>query len=166
MQRNTGKNRKGKTRDHFKKISNSKGSLHANMGTIKYRNGKGLTEAERLRRGGKNTLNNCIKQVLMTWKNHDAVITHLEPDVLECEVKWTLGSLTTNKARGGGGIPADLFQILKVVAVKVLYSVHQWIWKTQQWPQVWKSCFYFNPKGNDKECSNYRTFSQVSKVLL
>ena len=103
--------------------------------------------------------------------NHDGVITDLEPDILECEVKWALESITTNKASGGDGIPVELFQILKDDAVKVLHSICQQIWKTQQWPQVWKrSVFIPIPKkGNAKECSNYRTIaliSHASKVML
>ena len=103
--------------------------------------------------------------------NHDGVITHLEPDILECEVKWALESITTNKASGGDGIPVELFQILKDDAVKVLHSVSQQIWKTQQWPQDWKrSVFIPVPKnGNAKECSNYYTIaliSHASKVML
>ena len=103
--------------------------------------------------------------------NHDGVITHLEPDFLECECRWALGSITTNKASGGDGIPVELFQILKGDAVKVLHSVCQQIWKTQQWPQDWKrSVFIPVPKkGNAKECSNYRTIaliSHASKVML
>ena len=96
--------------------------------------------------------------------NHNGVITHLEPDILECEVKWALGSITTNKASGGDGIPAELFQILKADAVKVLHSLCQQIWKTQQWPQDWKrSVFILIPKkGNTKECSNYHTLSLIS----
>ena len=99
------------------------------------------------------------------------MITHLEPDILECEVKWALGSITTNKASGGDGIPAELFQILKDDAVKVLHSIFQQIWKTQQWPQDWKrSVFILIPKkGNAKECSNYHTIaliSHASKVML
>ena len=96
--------------------------------------------------------------------NHDDVITHLEPDILECKVKWVLGSITTNKARGGDGIPVELFQILKDDALKVLHSICQEIWKTQQWPQDWKrSVFIPSPKkGNAKECSNYRTTSLIS----
>ena len=96
---------------------------------------------------------------LWCWDNHDGVITHLEPDILECEVKWALGSITTNKANGGDGIPIELFQILKDDAVKVLHSLCQHIWKTQQWPQDWKrSVFIPIPKkGNAKECSNYHT---------
>ena len=103
--------------------------------------------------------------------NHDGMITHLEPDILECEVKWALESITTNKARGGDGIPVELFQILKDDAVKVLHSICQQIWKAQQWPQHWKrSVFIPIPKkGNAKECSNYRTIvliSHASKVML
>ena len=103
--------------------------------------------------------------------NHDAVITHLEPDILECEVKWALGSITMNKASGGDGIPAELFQILKDDAVKMLHSICQQIWKTQQWPQNWKrSVFIPIPKkGNAKECSNCCTIAVIShssKVML
>ena len=103
--------------------------------------------------------------------NHDDVITHLEPDILECEVKWALESITTNKPSGGDGIPVVLFQILKDDAVKVLYSICQQIWKTQEWPQDWKmSVFISIPmKGNAKECSNYCTvalISHASKVML
>ena len=94
-----------------------------------------LTEAEDLRRGGKNTQKNCTKKDLQDPDNHDGVITHLEPDILECEVKWASGSITTNKASGGNGIPVELFQILKDDAVKVLHSLCEQIWKTQQWPQ-------------------------------
>ena len=103
--------------------------------------------------------------------NHSAVITHIEPDILECEVKWALGSITTNKGSGSDGIPVELFQILKDGAVKELHSICQQIWKTQQWPQDWKrSVFIPLPKkGNAKECSNYRTIaliSHASKVML
>ena len=102
---------------------------------------------------------------------HDGVITHLEPDILECEVKWALESITTNKVSGGDRIPVELFQILKDDAVKVLHSICQQIWKTQQWPQDWKrSVFISNPKkGNAKECSNYQTVTLIShtgKVML
>ena len=103
--------------------------------------------------------------------NHNSVITHLEPEILECKVKWALGSITTNKASGGDGIPAELFQILKDDAVKVLHSLCQQIWKTQQRPQDWKRSV-FTPipkKHNAKECSNYRTtalFPHASKVIL
>ena len=103
--------------------------------------------------------------------NHDDVITHIQPDILECEVQWALGSITINKASGGDGIPAELFEILKDNAVKMLHLICQQIWKTQQWPQDWKrSVFIPVPKkGNAKECSNYCTnaiISQASKVML
>ena len=103
--------------------------------------------------------------------NHDGVITHLEPDIPECEVKWALGSITTNKASGGDGIPVERFQILKDDAVKVLHSICQQLWKTQQWPQDWKRSVYISTskKGNAKECSNYYTIaliSHASKVML
>ena len=103
--------------------------------------------------------------------NHDGVITHLEPDILECENKWAWGSITTNKASGGGGIPVELFRILKDDIVKVLYSICQQIWKTQQWPQDWKQSVFIPipKKGNAKECSNYCTtahISHASKVML
>ena len=98
--------------------------------------------------------------------NHDGVITGLVPDILECKVKWALGSITTNKGSGGDGIPVELFQILKDDAVKVLHSICQQIWKTQHWPQDWKrSVFIPIPKkGNDKECSNYRTIAFISQL--
>ena len=99
------------------------------------------------------------------------MITHLEPDIVECEVKWALASITTNKASGGDGIPVELFQILKHDAVKVLHSIYQQIWKTQQWPQDWKTSVFISipKKGNAKQCSNYRTIaliSHASKVML
>ena len=111
------------------------------------------------------------KKHLHDQDNHNGVITHLEPDILECEAKWALGSITMKKASGGEGIPADLFQILKQDAVLVLHSIYQQIWKPQQWPQDWKrSVFILIPKnGNAKECSNYRTIvliSHASKVML
>ena len=139
------------------------------MGTIKDRNGMGLTEAELLRRGGKNTQKNYTKKI--DTDNHDSVIIHLAPDILECEVKWSLGSITTNKASGGDGIPVELFQILKDDTVKVLHSICQQIWKTHQWLHYWKmSVFIPIPKkGNAKECSNYCTITLIShgsRVML
>ena len=124
-----------------------------------------------LRRGGKNIQKNYTKKKLHDPDNHDGVITHLEPYILEREVKWALGSITTNKASAGDGIPIELFQILKHDAVKVLHSICQHIWKTQQWPQDWKrSVFITIPKkGNAEVCSNYRTIaliSHASKVML
>ena len=122
----------GKTRDLFKKIRDTKGTFHSKMGLLKDRNGRDLTEAEDLRRGGKNTQKNCTKKDLHDPDTHDGVITHLEPDILDYVVKWALGSITMNKASGGDGIPVELFQILKDDAVKVLHSIRQHIWKTQQ----------------------------------
>ena len=111
------------------------------------------------------------KKDLHNPDKHDGVITGLEPDILDCEVKWTLGSITTNKVSGGDGIPVELFQILKDDTVKVLHSICQQIWKTQQWPQDWKMPVFIPipKKGNAKECSNYRTIaliSHTSKVML
>ena len=111
------------------------------------------------------------KKDLHNPDNHDGIITHLEPDILECKVKWALGSIITNKASGGDGIPVELFQILKDDAVKVLHSICQQIWKTQQWPQDWKTSVFIPvpKKGNAKECSNYHTIALIScasKVML
>ena len=128
----------GKTRDLFKKIRDTKGTLHAKMSTIKDRNGMDLTEVEDIKKRWQEYTEELYKKDLHDLDNHDCVITHLEPDILECEVKWALGSITMNKASGGTGIPVELFQILKDAAVKVLHSLCQQIWKTQQWPQGWK----------------------------
>ena len=127
-------NRMGKTRDLFKKIRDTKGTFHAKMGSIKYRNGMDLEEAEDIKKGWQEYTKELYKKDLHDPDNHDGMITHLEPDILECEIKWALGSITTNKASGGDGIPAELFQILKDDAVKGLRSICQQIWKTQQWP--------------------------------
>ena len=126
----------GKTRDLFKKIRDTKGTFYAKMGTIKDRNGIDLTEAEDIKKRWQE-YTELYKKVLHDPDNHDGVITHtlLEPDILECEVRWALGSITMNKAGGGDGIPLELFQILKDDAVKVLHSICQQIWKTQQWLQ-------------------------------
>ena len=128
----------GKSRDLFKKIRDTKGTFHAKMGTIKDRNGMDLTEAEHIKRKWQENTDELYKKDLHDPDNHNGVITNLEPDILECEVKWALGSITTNKASGGDGIPVELFQILKDDAVKVLHSLCQQMWKTQQWPQDWK----------------------------
>ena len=123
--------RMGKTRDLFKKIRDTKGTFHAKMGSIKDRNGLDLTEAEDIKKGWQEYTGELYKKDLHDPDNHDDVITHLEPDILECEVKRALGSITTNKASGDDGIPVELFQILKDDAVKVLHSICQQIWKTQ-----------------------------------
>ena len=127
----------GKTRDLFKKVRDTKGTFHSKMDTIKDRNGMDLREAEDIKRWKKYT-EELYKNVLHNLDNHNGVIAHIEPDILECKVKWALGSITMNKARGGDGIPIELFQILKDNAVKVLHSICQQIWKTQQSPQDWK----------------------------
>ena len=162
-------NRMEKTRDLFKKIRDTKGALHAKMGTVKDKNGMDLTEA--INKRWQECTEELYKKDLHDPDNRDGVITHLEPDILECKVKWALGTINTNKASGGDGIPVELFQILKDDAVKVLHSICQHIWKTQQWPQDWKrSVFIPIPKkGNAKECSNYHTIaliSHASKVIL
>ena len=125
-------NRMGKTRDLFKKIRDTKGIFYAKMGSIKDRNGRDLTEAEDIKKRWQEYTEELYKKDLQDQDNHDGVITHLGPDILECEVKWALESITTNKASGGDGIPVELFQILKDNAVKVLCSICQLIWKTQQ----------------------------------
>ena len=125
----------GKTGDLFKKIRDTKGTFHAKMGTIKDRNGMDLTEAENINKRWQEYTEELYKKGLHNPDNHDGVVIHLEPDILECEVKWALGSITTNKASGDDGIRAELFQILKDDALKVWHSICQQIWKTQQWPQ-------------------------------
>ena len=123
----------GKNRDLIKKITDTKGTFHAKMVTIKDRNGMDLTEAEDIKRW-QEYMEVLYKKDLHDQDNHDGVITQLEPDILECEVKRALESITMNKASGGHGIPVELFQILKDDAGKVLHSICQHIWKTQQWP--------------------------------
>ena len=125
----------GKTRDLFKKIRDTKGTFHAKMCSIKDRKCMDLREAEDIKKRWLEYTEELYKKDLHDLDNHDGVITDLEPDILECEVKWALESNTTNKASGGDGIPVELFQILKDDAVKVLHSICQQIWKTQQWPQ-------------------------------
>ena len=120
---------------------------NAKMSTIRGRNGMDLTEAEDIKKRWQEYTEELYRKDLHNPINHDGMITHLEPDILECEVKWALGSITMNKASGGDGIPVELFQILKDDAVKVLHSICQHIWKTQQWPQDWKrSVFIPIPK--------------------
>ena len=128
----------GKTRVLFKKIRNTKGTFHAKMGLIKDRNGTDLIEAEDIKKRCQEYTEELYKKDLHDPDNHDGVITNLETDILESEVKWALGSITKNKVRGGNGIPVELLQILKDEAVKVLHSICQQIWKSQQWPRDWK----------------------------
>ena len=148
----------GKTRDLFKKIRDTKRIFHAKMGSINDRNDRALTED--IKKSWQEYTEELYKKDRHEPDNHDGVITHLEPDILECEVKRALGSITMNKASGGDGIPVELFQILRDDAVKVLHSICQQIWKTQQWPQDWKrSVFIPIPrKGNAK---NAQTTSQL-----
>ena len=145
----------GETRDLFKKIRDTKGTFHAKMGLIKVRNGMDLTESEDIKKTQQQYTEELYRKDL---NNYDGGITHLEPDILECEVKWALGSITTNRASGGDRIPAELFQIVKDDAVKVLHSI------CQQWPQDWKrSVFIPIPKkGSAKGCSNYCTIALIS----
>ena len=161
----------GKTRDLFKKMRDTKGTFHARMGSIKDRNGMDLTEAEDIKKIWQEYTEELYKKDLHNQDNHDGVITHLEPDILECEVKWALGSITTKKSSGGDGISVELFQILRDDAVKVLHSICQQIWKTQQWPQDWKRAVFIpiSKRGKATECSNCRTIaliSHASKVML
>ena len=141
------------------------------MGRIEDRNGTDLTKAEDIKKRWQEYTEELYKKALHVPDNHDGVISHLEPDILECEVKWALGSITTNKASGGDEISVELFQILKDDTEQVLYSICQKIWKTQQWPQDWeRSVFIPIPKkGNAKESSNYCTIaliSHASKAML
>ena len=161
----------GKTGELFKKIRDTKGTFHAKMGTIKDRNGMDLTEAEDIKKRRPEYTEELYKKDFHDTDNHDSMITHLQPDILEFKVKWALGSIIMNKASGDDGIPVELFQIPKDYAMKVLNSICQQIWKTQQWPQDWKrSVFIPIPKkGNAKECLNYCTIaliSHASKVML
>ena len=140
------------------------------MGTIKERNGKDLTEAEKIKKWQEYKVE-LYKKGLNNLDNHDGVVTHLGPNILECEVKWVLGSITTNKASGGDGIPAELLKILKDDTVKVLHSICQQIWNTQQWPQDWERSVFIliSKKGKVKECSNYCTvvlISHSSKIMI
>ena len=149
----------GKTRDLFKKTTDTKGKFHAKKGTIKDRNSIDLTEAEDIKKRWQE-YTELYKKDLNDADNYNGVITHREPEILECEVKWALGSITMNKAAGGDGIPVELFQILQDDAVKVLHSICQHIWKTQQWPQDWKRSVFILilKKGSSK---NAQTTTQL-----
>ena len=151
----------GKTRNLFKKIRDTERTLHAKMGSIQNRNGVDLTKAEDNKKGWQE-YTELYKKDLQDPDNHDGVITHLEPDILEREVKWALESITINKASGGDGIPVELFQILNDDAVKVLHSICQQIWKTQQWPQDWKkSVFIPMPKNVQTATQLYSSHTLV-----
>ena len=148
-------------REFVKKIRDTKGTFLAKVGSIKDRNGMDQREAEDIKKRWQEYTEELYEKDHHNPDNYNAVITHLGPDNLECEVKWALGSITTNKASGGDGVPVELFQILKDDAVKVLHSICQQIWKTQQWPQDWKRSVFIPilKKGNAKECSNYHTIA-------
>ena len=161
----------GNTGNLFKKIRDTKGIFHVKVSTIKGRNGLDLTEAEDIKKKWQEYKEELYKKNLHDPDNDNGMIIHIEPDILECEVKWALGNITTNNARGGDRIPVQLFQILKDDAMKVLHSICQQIWKTQQWPQDWtRSVFIPIPKkGNAKECSASCTtafISHANKVML
>ena len=150
----------GKTRDIFKKIRDTKGTFHVKVGSIKDRNGMDLTESREIKKRWQEYTEELYKTDLQDIDNHNGVITHLEPVILECEVKWVLESITTNKASGGDGISAGLFQILKVDVVKVLHSISQQIWKTQQWPQDWKRSVFFQSQRRAMQ-KNAQTTTQL-----
>ena len=159
----------GKTRDLFQKIRDTKGTFHAKMGSIKDRNGRDLREAEDIKKRWQEYTEELYKTDLHDPDNDDGVITHLEPDILECEVKWALGRITTNKASGSDGIPVELFQTLKDDAVKVLHQYASKFGKLNSGHRTAKGQFSFPRKGNAKECSNYHTIvviSHISKVML
>ena len=149
-------NRMGKTRDLLKKITDTKGIFHAKIGSVKDRNGMDPTEAKDIKKRWQEYTEELCKKDLHDLDNHDGVITHLEPDILKCEVKWALGSITTNKASGGDGMPVELFQILKDDAGESAAFNMPANLKTQQWPQDWKKSVFIPipKKGNPKECSN------------
>ena len=159
-------NGKDKIRDLFKKTGNIKVTFHPKIGIGKDRNSKGLTEAEKIKKRWKEYTEELYKTDLNDSDNHDGVTIHPEPDILECEVKWALESTAVNKARGGDGIPAELFKILKDGAIKVLQSIRQQIWKTQQRPQDWKMSFLtpVPKKGSTKECSNHWIIALISHI--
>ena len=140
-----------KTRDLFKKTGDTKGTFHAKMGSIKNRNGKNLTEAEEIKKRWQEYTEELYKKGLNDPDNHDGVVTHLEPDILECGVKWALESITMNKASGGFRIPVELFQILKDDAVKILYSICQQVWKTAMATGLEKISFHSSPKERQRQ---------------
>ena len=133
----------GKTRELFRKIRDTKGTFHAKMGSIKDRNDMDLTEAENIKKRWQAYTAELYTKDLHNPDNHEGLITHLEPDILECKGKWALESIIRNKRSGSDGIPVELFQVLEDDAVKVLHSICQQIWKTQQWPQDWKRSLVF-----------------------
>ena len=161
-------NRLGKTRDLFKKIGDIKGMFHARIGTIKIRNCKDLTEAEEIKKRWQEYIEERYKKYLNDLDNHNDVVTQLELDILECEVKWVLGSITTTRASRGDRIPSELFKILRDDAVKVLHSICQQIWKTQQWPQKTEKIQFSFQSERRSIPKNVQTvlISHTSKVML
>ena len=157
-------NRMGKIRDLFKKIRDTKGTFYVKMGSIKDRNGRDLTEAEDIKKRWQEYTGELYKKELHNPDNHDGVITDLEPDILECEVKWVLGSITMNKASGSDGIPVELFQILKDDSGKVLYSICQQIW-TSHWLQDWKRSVYISISKKDN-AKYVQTTAQLHSSLM
>ena len=153
----------GKTRDLFKKTRDTNGIFHAKKGKIKERNGMDLKEAEDMKKRWQEYTEELDEKYLHDPDNHDGVITHLEPDILKCEVKWALESITTNKASGGDGIPVELFQILKDDDVKLLHSMCQQIWKTQEWLQDWKVQCSFQSERNAMP-KNVQTTAQFHSI--
>ena len=143
-------NRMGKTRDLFKKIRDTKGIFHAKMGSKKDRNGMDLTESEDIKKRWQEYTEEPYKKDFHEPDNNNGVITHIDPDILECEVKWALENITTNKASGGDGIPVELFQILKDDAVKVLHSICKQIWNSSVTTGLEKDSFHSNPK--ERQC--------------
>ena len=165
MQRNREKQQNGKDQRSLQENQRYQGNISFKNGTTKDRNTTNLTEAEEIKKRWQE-YTELYKKDLHDPDNHVGVVTHLEPDILECEVKWALGSITTNKASGGDEIPVELFQILKDDAVEMLHSVCQQIWKTQQWPHGWKRSVFILKKGNVKECSNVKNAQLHSSHML
>ena len=164
-------NNRRKISDLFKKIRDTNGIFHAKMGSIKDRNGMDLKEVEDIKKRWQVYAEELYKKDLNDLDNHDGMINHLEPDILDCEVKWSLGSIAMNKASGDDGIPAELLEILKDDAVKVLHSICQQIWKAHQWRQGCKMSVFIpiSKKGNANKCSNFHTITLIShssKVML
>ena len=154
----------GKTRDLLKKIRDIKGAFHVKMGTIKDRNNKDQTEAEDIKKRWQEYAEELCKKDLHNSDNHDGVIAHVEPDILECEVKWALGSITTKKASGGGGIPAELFQILKDDVVKGLHSILENLENSAMATGLEKDSFHSNPK--ERQCQRTLTQLHSSHMLV
>ena len=171
MQRNRGKQQNGKDQRSLQENQRYQRNISCKDGLNKGEKWYGPNEAEDIKNTWQEYTEELYKKDLHDPDNHDGVIIQVEPDILECEVKWALGSITMNKTSGGDGIPVELFQILKDDGMKGLYSICQQIWKTQQWPQDWKRSVFIPTlkKGNVKECSNYCTIaliSHTSKVML